>query len=221
MTGTELVTTIRAELNEDVAQLWTDPMFVKWINDGERDFVNRTRILEGVSTLSLQAGRLDYPIPTGCLSFKSVWVKVVNGDIYEWRRLWPTTLEKMGQDQSNPLQTAVAYRADPKKYWLWDRHIYVHPAPLTDGQLVQVFHKRKPTPLTALTDSLNVDGSMSDTIKAYVLWRAWSKEKEYDMAAVCKEEYFSGVRDGLRWVKKQTGDFVYSVDARSSTPISR
>ena len=71
-----------------------------------------------------------------------------------------------------------------------------------------------------VTDELNTDDSLADGIEAYVLWKAWTKEKEPELALAQAAIYASFIREGRRFVKKQTGDRRIGLDIDSPTPMS-
>ncbi len=222
MTGADLITDIRAELTEGTAAFFSDAEILTWINRGESDFVGRTRCLETSATIDVTAGRADYPLPANWLAAKAVFYNDVNADgTANWKRLFPTNLEKMAQERPNFLATDATNRGVPSKYFIWGNAIHFEDVPETTGRTVKLFFKCKPTRLASADASLNVDDTLADAIKDYALWRGWKKEKELDLAAEARGSYDVGVRKGLAWVKKRSGDQVYVLDARSSRPLQQ
>ncbi len=222
MTGAELITEIRAELTEGTAAFFTDAEILSWINGAEKDFVGRTRCLETSATLEVTAGRPDYPLPANWLSAKAVFYNDVNSDgTANWKRVYPSNLEKTSQERPNFLASDASNRGVPSKYFIWGNSIWFEDVPETTGRVVKLFFKCKPTKLADTTASINVDDSLSDAIKDYALWRGWKKEKELDFANAAEVSYEKGVRKGLAWVKKRSGDQVYALDARSSRPLQQ
>jgi hypothetical protein len=219
----EILTNVRAELVEPVAGFWTDAELLRIANRGEADYVRRTRCLEGKYLLSTVNGQAEYPLPVNWTSSKAIFYNDPASDgTPNWYRLEPTSLEKMAQENQNFLSTATTSRTKPSKYWVWERSINLFPVPDTDGDSnVTMFFKAKPTPLVTTTDSISIDESLSDAIEAYILWRAWSKEKEYDLATEQASRYADLVREGRKWVKLQTGDKVWQIDVRSPVPFSQ
>lgn len=223
MQAQELITRVRQELVETVGSFWGDPELLNLLTKGERDFVNRTRILEDRATLDLVAGQSRYPLPSNWLSARAVFMntKELTTDPDRWKRLRPSNLEKRAQENPNFLSTAVEARGTPHTYWIWGRELIVEPAPLNSGTAnLVLFFKSKPIPLTVATQQINVDDSLSDGLESYMLWKAWKKEKEPDLADEAREEYQGFVRQGLRFVKKQSGDQRNRIDIESATPLS-
>lgn len=221
MQAQTLITDIRRELVEISASYWTDAELLRHINRAELDFVNRTRILEDTAQLSLQQGRLDYSLPTNWLSARAVFLKLVAADgTYRWKRLYPTNLEKNSQQSPNFYNTEMTNQGKPARYWIWGRSLWLDRAPDAEhATTLLLFYKSKPIPLNLVTESINLDDSLSEAITAYVLWKAWAKEQEFDRADAQQLTYDRYVAEGRRWVKKQSGDQRNRIDIDSPVPF--
>lgn len=220
MIASDLITTIRSDLLESTAAFWTDQELLTWINRAEADYVNRTRLLEDKADMQTVAGRPDYPLPSNWLSTKLVWFHKpdANGIDHQWE-LFPTSLQKVAQETSDPLSVDTQHQDDPSMYWLWAKSLYLKAIPKTDGSTITMFYESKPIPLKTVSDSINIDDSLADGIQNYVLWHAWMKEGELDRGLAAKQDYMTSVRDGMRWKKKQAGNLIRSLDIRSGLPL--
>jgi len=222
MLASEIITDVRRELLESNAGFWSDSELLRHLNRAQMDFVNRTRILEDQAFLSTSEGVADYPLPENWMSAKLVLfnTKQESTDDDAWRRLEPTSLEKMGQERPNFLNTTENYRGTPIKYFIWNKRIYLYPSPKTvNAGDLYLFYKAKPVALTSTSQSINVDDSLSEALNAYILWKAWSKAKETALAEEQKAIYVSYIGEGRRWLKRQSGDQRYKVDIISSIPF--
>lgn len=222
MQAQTLITDIRRELVEISASYWTDAELLRHINRAELDFVNRTRILEDTATLSLTQGRLDYSLPSNWLSARAVFIKIVNtqDNTFRWKRLYPTNLEKNAQQSPNFYNTETTNQGKPARYWIWGRSLWLDRAPDAEhATTLLLFYKSKPIALTSVTDSINLDDSLAEAITAYVLWKAWAKEQEFDRADAQQLTYDRYVAEGRRWVKKQSGDQRNRIDIDSPVPF--
>lgn len=222
MQAQTLITDIRRELVEISASYWTDAELLRHINRAELDFVNRTRILEDTATLSLAQGRLDYSLPSNWLSARAVFLKIVNQQdgTFRWKRLYPTNLEKNSQQSPNFYNTETSNQGTPTRYWIWGRALWLDRAPDAEhATTLLLFYKSKPIALTSVTSSINLDDSLSEAITAYVLWKAWAKEQEFDRADAQQLTYDRYVAEGRRWVKKQSGDQRNRIDIDSPVPF--
>lgn len=220
MTGTELVALIRSELVEPIEAYWYDTELLAWINQGERDFTQRVHGLQSTATITTVAGRMDYPLPANWLSTRAVFFNRRQDNIDNWTRVIPTNLEKMAQEHPNFLSSETQSLGTPCQYFIWERSIWLRPTPEESDKTVKMFYQSKSIGLTDLSQTLNVDDSLADGIKAYVLWKAWNKEKEMDLAAEQRELYFSYIGEARRWIKKQSGDQAYKIDLNSPVPFT-
>jgi hypothetical protein len=224
MQAQDILTRVRQELVETVGSFWSDSELLTLLNKAERDFVNRTRILEDRAQLDIVAGQSRYPLPANWLSARAIFYNNKQGistNPNRWRRLRPSNLEKRAQENQNFLSDEIEARGTPHTYWIWGRELVIEPVPEFNGSAdLVLFFKSKPVALTASTQQINVDDSLSDGIEAYILWKAWKKEKEPDLADEAREEYAGFVRQGMRFVKKQSGDQRFRLDIESADPIA-
>lgn len=221
MTGADLITDIRKDLLEPVAGFWTDAELLTWINRAELDLSNRVRGFDRIATVTTVAGTPDYPLPSNWIGAKALFFNEPQSDGTEdWHRLNPTSLEKVAQEHPNFLAVNSDARDVPQEYWIWDHSIYLYPPPKDSGRTVKMFFRGKPVPLAATTDSINVDDSLSDTVKHYVKWNAWMKEKELDLADFEREAYFEGVGQARKFYKYQATDMRHRIDVVSGIPFS-
>lgn len=223
MQAQTIINRVRRQLVETNAAFWSDSELLDIINEAEADFHNKVRVLESSAFMSTVAGRADYPLPSNWLSARAIFFNNPNTDaptVDAWYRLSPTNLEKQAQEHSGFLSDDTEDRNKPRRYWIWNRSLYLDPVPDVDGSSnVYMFFKSKPVPLTLATNELNTDDSLADAIEAYVLEKAWSKEKEPDLAQKQEERYAQYVREGRRWAKKQSGDQKYKLDIESGMPF--
>lgn len=221
MQASTIISDVRKELLETSAQFWSDAELLRHLNRGELDFVNKTRILEGQASISLVEGRLDYPLPQNWLSARAVFLKVVNSDGgFRWVRLYPSNLEKTAQQNPNFLDTSATGQGQPRRYWVWGRMLNLDKAPTAEfATTLVLFFKAKPIPLTSASESINLDDSLSEALTAYILWKAWKKEKETELADEQQTIYLQYIAEGRKWVKKESGDQRYRIDIDSPIPF--
>jgi len=213
MLFSEIISNVRDELLEVNPAFWTDAELLRYGNRGEKDFVNKTRTIERDAFMSLTQGRRDYPLPADWFSAQAIFFKNTEG---KWRRIFSTDLEKVAQEASNFLSDTVSDQADPRKYFIRSGRIWFRETPKADGDSnVYLFYDGK-SPGIATTDSnINMPEELSEALTSYILWKAWSKEKETGLAREQKELYQSYILEGRRWKKKRTGDRKYRIDIES------
>lgn len=219
MQAQTIINQVRRELVETVGSFWSDAEILDLINRAERDLNNKIRILEDRAQITLVIGQKNYPLPLNWISARALFLNNEADSVKSWSRLRPSNLEKIAQEKPNFLSTETDTLGVPTEYWIWGREIYFQAAPKS-AYTVVMFYKSKPITLTLATQELNIDDSLADGITAYCLWKAWSKEKEFDLAASAQEEYNSFVREGRRFVKKQSGDQKFRLDIESGVPFT-
>lgn len=226
MLASEIITDVRRELLETTAAFWSDAELLRHLNRGEKDYVNRTRILEDTAFLSTTTGTMDYQLPPNWVSAKLVLYnsKEEDTDDDAWQRLRPTSLEKMGQETPNFLatETTTSLEATPEKYFIWNNRIYLYPAPRNskDSDLY-LFYKAKPIALTSTDQSINIDDSLAEALTAYILWKAWAKGKETTLANEQASLYAEYIGQGRRWANRRSGDQRNKFDIESAIPFTQ
>jgi len=222
MLAQQILDDVRRELLEFGAQnFWSDAELLRHLNRAELDFINRTRLLEDSAQITLIQGRTDYPLPANWVSARLVMHNIpdVDGNP-QWHRIYPSNLEKVAQENPSFLDNSDRSQGRPQKYYIWGNVLNLVPAPNADSaSQLMLFYKSKPLAITnPATESIHIDDTLSEAITAYILWKAWAKEKESDLAEAQKQTYFEYVAEGRRWLKKKSGDQRYRIDLDS--PIS-
>lgn len=216
MLVSQIIEDARNELKETAPAFWSNEEFVRLINRGVQDFANRTRMLQDKAMLSLEVGRSVYPLPNNWVSARLVMHKQVVDGVVNWRRVFPTNLEKITQENPQFMDDTQTDR--PARYFIWGNEIYINPAPnaanVSDSDLV-LWYVSKPITIVNENQDLGIDDSLADAITAFLLWKAWLKEEEQERANEQKELYFEYVRQGLRFVKRRVGDERKLIDIES------
>jgi hypothetical protein len=206
MLASELITDIRTELLEPVAGFFSSTELLTWINPAQ------------VSTV---AGQATYELPANWLSAVLILYNDRQNGVDHWYPLEPTDLQRMSRERPNFLSTATEHLGKPCTFAIWDRTLILDPTPDTNGDgNVRMFFKSKAVPVPDVNSSINIDDTLAGAIRAFVLWKAWSKEKELALAAEQKALYDNFVRDGLRWVKLQALSKRHQIDVASAIPYS-
>ncbi len=220
-TGQQVADFVRGQLLEPVAGFFTDAELLGAVNDAEADFFGWVHGRETILESSTEDGKQVYELPGGVVSIKMVFVNKPDADGNDdWKRLDATTLEKLTQEHPNWLSDSEELRDTPSRFMLYEDSLYLHPVPDEDGLELKVFHFAVPDPLESLADPLNVDDSLVDGIKAYVLWKAWEKDKEPERAAIEAATYKVYLGKGRRFYNRRMGGLRRRLDADSSHGFS-
>jgi len=219
MLARQILNDVRRELLEFGGQnFWSDTELLRHLNRAELDFVNRTRLLEDSAQISLIQGRTDYPLPANWMSTRLVMHNLPDptGNP-QWTRIYPSNLEKIAQEHPNFLNSSTTAQGRPSRYYIWGNILNVVPAPdVTSSSTMMLFYKSKPIAIVDPDNQhVHIDDTLTEGLTAYILWKAWAKEKEMDLAESQKQTYFEYVAEGRRWLKKKSGDQRYSIDLDS------
>jgi hypothetical protein len=215
-----LLTDVRRELLEINPVFWSDAELIRHANRAELDYTNKTRVLEGSSYATLVQGQTEYVLPSDCISVRLMMHNVPNSDGNDnWRRIYPTNLEKIAQEKPNFLGNGVDQQGGNQRYWIWDNTLIVQPPPdATNATSIWLYYKAKPSTMLYLTDSINLPEELSEAITEFILWKAWDKEEEDDKADKHHQEYLRCIGEGRKWLKKRSSDQRFKLDIDS--PIS-
>ena len=219
----DLVLDVRSALLEPVAGFWSDAELLRWFNRAQEHFVGQTLVLEGVSYATVTAGQMDYPLPSTWLNARLILFNDQNSDgTANWKRLEPTNLEKIAQQNPNFLATDVASRGTPSEYWIWDKSIYIRACPdTTRSGALAMFFRRKPATLTSTASSIEIDDSLAGALTSFVLMKAWEKEKNTEAASKAELDYNDFIRKGHVWHKRKAADELHRFDVKTPYLYSR
>lgn len=219
MQAQELIDSVRRELVESGAAFWQDSELLDLVNAAERAINADVRFMEDKTQLYTVSGQQSYPLPDNWLSTHKVFYNDVRDGVNNWVTLEASNLEKRSQEDSNIFDTSSTNLGTPSKYWVWGNEIYLSPIPDTVSTIL-MFYKSKPISITSATEQINLDDSMSDGIRAYMLWKAWKKEKEAELALEAKAEYMEWVGKARRYMKKQANDQRRKIDIVSPSQFN-
>lgn len=202
----EIITDVRSELVEANAGFWTDSELLALANRAEKDFVQKTRCMEGKIYLSTVLGQQDYLLPNQFLSAIDIFFNTPNTTtgVAVWQKLMIISLDKASQLNENFASGDPQLQGTPTRCFIWNRSLYFDPPPnITASSNVLLFFKSKPIPMSATSSPINIDDSLSEAIHEFMMWKALKKDQEYDIADEHKADYQEMIRQGLRWVKLQ------------------
>ena len=221
MLASELVSDVRKELLEITGNFWSNDELLRLINRALAHYSGEVRYGETYAFMSTTDGEAEYTLPSNCLAVKIVMYKEVNdnGDQH-WRRLAASTLEEISRIAPDFLDTTTEKLSAPKFYAVWDRKIRLQPVPKdSTSSNLYMFFKTRSGNVVDITKSIPLDESLVEAIHDFVLWKAWMKEKEVQLAQDAKVRYDEGIRRGRRYVKKLGEAVRHRLDIPSNIPF--
>lgn len=179
-TLTQLITQVRANIDEDTARFWTDAQITQWLNDGLRDLGRRTETIQSYNTsLSAVAGTAKYNLPADVIRIHRVeFVPTGQTTVYP---LQAATYEEMDSIWGINQQSQSSY---PMYYVLWGYpggaatlQIQLFPIPSQAGQ-IRLYYYRQPAALVSGSDVPELPGGWEDLLVHYAEYRAKRKAKD-------------------------------------------
>jgi hypothetical protein len=191
------------------------------INLAQKEYVRKTRCLQNFAWTSTVQAIGTYPMPADWLGSECIFWKDETASQEIWRRLRPTTLEKMAQESPNFLSNDSRMLGKPLKYFIVGTVLYIYPKPMVSGTNdIFMYYQSREIPLTALTELLSIDDSLTPGVRAYVLWKMWSQDQEKDLAQEQKDIFKEEIGQGIKWRNQRILDLKRKIDIESYQPFT-
>jgi hypothetical protein len=221
-TGQSLVDDCRAEVIEPNPAFFSTTRMLALINLAQQEYVRKTRCLQRAAFTSTIAGTQTYPMPQDWIGSELIlWQDQTNVLSPLWRRLKPTSLEKMAQESPNFLSTNPNMQGKPQKYFIVGTTLYIYPKPQFSGSSdLWMYYQCRETPLTALSQNLSVDDSLVPGLRAYVLWKMWKQDQEDSLAEEQHKLFMEEIGWGIKWRNQRILDLKRKLDIESYMPFS-
>lgn len=221
-TGQDLVNDVRAEVIEPNPAFFSTSRMLALVNLAQKEYVRKTRCLQNFAFTSTVQGVQIYPMPSDWLGSEAVfWQDQTNPTNPIWRRLRPTTLEKMAQESPNFLSNDPAMQGKPLKYFIQANNLYIYPKPQTTGSNdIFMYYQSREIPLTDLSQPLSVDDSLAPGLRAYILWKMWKQDQEDALAKDQENLWKEELGWGIKWRNMRILDLKRKIDIDSYMPFS-
>lgn len=220
-TGADIVADVRAEVIEPSPTFFSNARMLALVNLAQKEYVRRTRCLQNFAWTSTMQGEAAYPMPQDWLGSECIfWNDVVDGQ-NNWRRIMPTSLEKMAQESPNFLSSDSQMLGKPQKYYIVGSTLYLFPRPNAIGSNdIYMYYQSREIPLTDLNQPLSIDDSLAPGLRAYVLWKLWKQDQEDALAKDQQELFMQEIGFGIKWRNQRTLDLKRKIDIESYQPFT-
>jgi len=168
-----------------------------WINEGQLDFVRRTRILEAKWTSAVTAYSSDgdevISIPSNCFSDGIITIYWLDSDdVYH-----PLS-------EYHPFERTIdnSETGTPSEFFRIGDNLHLKPKPDADGTVVIVGH-RKPDKLVAFTDQSLIPANYRHGPVLYAVRKAHREDDEYTKYALVDAEYKELIAEAKRMVQRR------------------
>jgi hypothetical protein len=220
-TGNDIVNDVRAEVLEPSPTFFSSNRTLSLINLAQKEYVRKTRCLQNFAWTSTVQGIGTYPMPADWLGSECIFWQDVSGNVPIWRRLKPTTLEKMAQESPNFLSNDSRMLSKPMKYFINGSNLYIYPKPQATGSNdIFMYYQSREIPLQTLNDPLTIDDSLTPAVRAYVLWKMWAQDQEKDLAQEQRDLFKEELGYGIKWRNQKILDLKRKIDIESYQPFT-
>jgi hypothetical protein len=171
-TVTTMMARARRRLNEqDSTTFHSDDDFIAYADEAQKYVAEQSQCLEEKLETVTVANQADYAVPSDFLIMKRL---LVNGT-----RARPISFEQIddeGLEESEINITGEAY------YYIFADEYTIIPTPEASGTALKLFYIKEPTEITALVNTLVIPSYLEDSVVSYMVYAAWLKDIEYDLA---------------------------------------
>jgi hypothetical protein len=220
-TGNDIVNDVRAEVLEPSPTFFSSTRMLALINLAQKEYVRKTRCLQNFAWTSTVQGIGVYPMPADWMGSECIFWNDQSGSTPIWRRLNPTSLEKMAQESPNFLSSDNNQLGKPYKYFINGTNLYIYPKPDASGlNDIFMFYQSRETVLKTLDDPLSIDDSLTPGLRAYVLWKMWAQDQEKELATEQKDIFKEELGHGIKWRNQRILDLKRKIDIESYAPFT-
>ena len=175
MNLSDIRTLTRDLLDESGTTRFADADLLRWINRGYHRIVRYSELLEQTKYFTAVVGQRTYSLPTDYMS--AGWVSLSflddDGEEVELDFLNFFQMRRYLSDNDN---------ADPEWWSIFDGQLWVHPR-FDQARTVYFRYKRKPTALSADTDSPEIDEALHEALAYWAAYIGCKKDKNHIEAA--------------------------------------
>ena len=202
-----LLTMTRYFLAEPTEDIWTDVELQEYINRGYLHIVAQTDYIEEIATASAVDGQQFYALPTNCI--KPLILQYDDDADDDYDTLKYCSFKEIYRIAGDDLWTK---EDTPKRWFIWRQQIGLEPIPdttVTDAQ--KLIYVKRPTELSASTDSPDIPDQFQDGIIFYAAKQACIKARRFDDLVYFDAEYQRVVRAMKAFMSRKSKDKVHQV----------
>lgn len=202
-----LLTLTRYYLNEPEADLWTDVELKEYINRGYLHIVAQTDYLEELKTATATDGQQFYALPSDCIKPLILQYDDDADDDFDTLRYY--TFKEIYKLAGDDLWTK---EATPKRWFVWRQQIGLEPiADTTVTDAMKLIYVKRPTELSATTDSPDIPDQFQEGLVFYAAEQASIKARRFDDSMYFKSRYIEVVIGMKAFMSRKSKDRVHQI----------
>jgi len=202
-----LLTVTRYYLAEPIENLWTDIELGEYLNRGYLHIVAQTDYIEEIAIATVTDSQQFYALPSNCLKPLIVQYDDDADDDYDTLRY--TTFKEIYRIAGDDLWTD---EGTPNYWFVWRQQIGLVPIPdATVEDAMKLIYVKRPTELSATTDSPDIPDQFQEGIIFYACEQASIKARRFDDSMYFKSRYIEVVMGMKAFMSRKSKDRVHQI----------
>jgi len=190
MLVSDIIARVRRTIGDTNSVEVTDADIIRWINDGMREIVIASELLQTKSFTAPLANVSHYQLPTDILKTHSLKYKGVSLDF--------VSLEQAEKLFPNKDDASSYPSGTPTHYWIWGGELYLYPAPdFTGTNEIVLYYNRTPAEVAVSGDTPEIPSAYHNRLVEYCMAQAYELDENMASSSA-KMQQFQGNLQNMR-----------------------
>ncbi len=171
-TGTHIMARAKRQLNEPTGTdegFWSDADYLNCINEGQEDFVIKTKCLKTYAEFDTDGTNKEYCLGESALAnfldISEVWFFYANDtNVYE-------VLTSVNRDELAQRESFIRNISSYPFYFCYEDRVIEFESIPDDGQTCRIYYFKMPDVMTALGNTPDIPNRFHPALTYYVMWK--------------------------------------------------
>ena len=210
-TVTTAMARARRRLNEQSSTTFhSDADFIAYADEAQKYVSEQSQCLEEKLETVTVKDQADYDVPDDFL----VMIRL----LVDGKRARPISFEHIDDEELEESEINITGEAF---YYLFADEYTIIPTPEASSVVIKLFYIKEPTNITALANTLVIPSYLEDSLVSYMVYAAWLKDVEYDLAEFNLSECNAKIALNKRIIKTKDNDSQVAIKMGVSTQRRR
>lgn len=170
-TGADVAKAVRRQFGDESGVQITDEDLLRWINDGQKQIINKNKVLKAKATISSVANQADYTLPEANIAE----IEAIHWDGVPVPGIpYPEVQRFISESPNSALNDAGV----PRMWYMWAGVVTFWPTPVSIGTIT-LLYVEEPAVIDALTSTLSLPDRYFNTLVQYVLAQAYEMDEDW------------------------------------------
>ena len=201
-TGVDVARTVKRQFGDESGVQLTDEDIIRWINDGQKEIVDKNRVLKGKASITSVSGQADYTLPEANITA----IESIHWAGYPLRAVAYPEVEAFIRENPDLHRTGTG---TPTMWYEWGGIVTFWPVPQREDTIT-LLYTRSPDTIASLTEPLSIPDKYFNTLIQYVLVQAYEMDEDWD-ASHYKSQQFQINLDSTADDERTTQNMTYPV----------